>query len=133
MTMRKRLKKKRCKARFPELDPTKRLDWEDKHIYAFAAKSNFEASYFFEKMVDHTLASEDWGSRAEAAMVELTRLRTVAANGLGSTQVDRDLAMGFVYTRYVRPMAKRYKIAVGESPYDLHAQKVPVPSLSLGR
>lgn len=131
--MKKRVRIKRCKAKFPVLDRSKKLDWQSKHIYAFAAKSNFEAAWFFEKLVDHTLASEGGQDRTDVVIIELGRLRMVAQQGIGDRRVDTDLALGFVYTRYIQPMTKRYGIQ-SDNPegYDLHAPKkklIHVPNL----
>lgn len=122
--MRKRLRIKRCKAKFPALDPSTKLDWQSKHIYAFAAKSNFEAAWFFEKLVDHSLSSEGSQDRTYAVLIELGRLRMVAQQGFGDRRVDTDLALGFVYTRYIQPMTKRYGIQSNNlEGYDLHVPK----------
>lgn len=113
--------------------PEQKLDWQNKHIYAFAAKSNFEAAWFFEKLVDHSLASEGGHDRTYAVFIELGRLRMVAQQGFGDRRVDTDLALGFVYTRYIQPMTKRYGIqSDNREGYDLHAPKkkfIHVPNL----
>ena len=134
--MKRRLRKKLCKRKFPPLDPTKRLDWKDKELFAFMAKSNFEAAYFFERLVDHTMATEAHEERDDAAFAVLGRLRMVASNNLGNANVDHEYVMGFVYTRYIRPMCKRYGIKLDKSEYDLHAKKqlIYVPDMSaIGR
>jgi len=133
--MNKRIRKKLWKRKFPLLDPGHRLDWQDKQILAFSAKSNAEAAWFFEKLIDHTMASESIDDRNNAAFTELGRLRLCARNGLGNSNVDIEHIMGFVYTRYIRPMSKRYGIKLDNSNYDLHTPKnliyVPVPQLIL--
>lgn len=129
----KRNKKKRCKAKFPALDPSQDLHWTDKHLLAFSATSNFEAAYFFERILDHTMARGTWDDRTDVAMLELGRLRQLAQVGLENRETDTTLLMGFVYTRYIRPMANRYGLTLTECDYDLHAPKsrILVPDLGI--
>jgi hypothetical protein len=130
--MRKRLRKKKAKAKFPRLDPTRKLDWEDKHILAFSAKSNYEATYFFVKLVEHTVASEGF-DRAEAEPMELGRLRMVAINGLGNPNVDTDKTMHFVYQRYIIPQCKRLGLALDNADgWGTPKQRIIVPDLGAG-
>jgi len=140
--------------RFPLLDPTKKLDWEDKHIYAFGCKYEHEARYWFDRMVEHTMATENREAMGDkpasivddmtltvddARMLELGRLRIVAQNGLGNPLVDTGATMDFVYRMFIVPMSERFGFATGnedgwgtdKSPA-LDQNKIAVPDMSRG-
>jgi hypothetical protein len=133
--------------RFPLLDPDKKLDWEDKHIYAFGCENEAEAQHWFDRMVEHTVATESGeglGDDAtltedDARVVELGRLRLVASNGLGNPMVDTEATMDFAYRMFILPMSERFDIPVDnsdgwgtdKSPLLAH-NKIAVPDMSRG-